>query len=118
MNIKTFSTQHKLKIKLDECWDRIIPGKMGQIYEFSDTELGLLYLGTNAAACSRRRTACESAGMSINQSGDAEFAASFDPQNPVQVALAIKIAAIKRKRTLSPAHRAKLAVYSVSNLPL
>ncbi|MGI9069857.1 MAG: hypothetical protein ACR2JB_00655 [Bryobacteraceae bacterium] len=32
MNIERFAEQHRLRIRLDECGDRIIPGKRGQLY--------------------------------------------------------------------------------------
>jgi hypothetical protein len=47
--------------------------------------------------------------MTLRQNGDAEGAFSFDPGNPVQAKLAIRIAGVKAKRQVSPEQRARTA---------
>jgi hypothetical protein len=46
--------------------------------------------------------------MVVRQNGDWEGVLSFDPHNAEQAQLAIRVAGIKRRRKLSPEHRAKL----------
>jgi len=41
-------------------------------------------------------------GITLRQSGDAEGSLSFNPDDPKQAMLAIRVAAAKRKRQLSP----------------
>ncbi len=44
MTITDFATQHRLKTKHDKGDDTtIIPGKAGQLYEYSDEEFAVMY---------------------------------------------------------------------------
>lgn len=52
MNIKTFSDQFRLKIKVDECGDRIIPGSRGHLY-FDGKELCLMVLDGRVSQSAR-----------------------------------------------------------------
>jgi hypothetical protein len=42
--IETFAEAHRLHTKLDGCGERIISGKQGQIHEYSDSELGVMFM--------------------------------------------------------------------------
>jgi hypothetical protein len=41
---RKFAEAHGLHTKLDECGKRIIPDKQRQIYEYSDSELGVRFM--------------------------------------------------------------------------
>lgn len=45
MNLTDFAEKHKLKTRKDACGETVIPGRLrteSQIYQYSETELGLL----------------------------------------------------------------------------
>jgi hypothetical protein len=107
MNLETFASKHRLKPQRDPADDTtVIVGSAGHIYEYSDVLLGVMFI-TPANKAPRARlwnnlaAQCIAAGMSLRQSGDAEGALSFDPSDPSQVRLAIKLAGVKRKRQAS-----------------
>ena len=112
MTINDFATQHRLKTKHDRGDDTtIIPGKAGQLYEYSDEELAVMHIlpATKPArprVWNRMRDLCAAAGMVLRQNGDAEGALSFNPENREQVKLAIKLAGVKRKRQMSEKQKA------------
>lgn len=119
MTIHDFATKYRLKIRRDpDDGTDIIPGRPGfsHIYEYSDTELGVMYVSYNNVfeparprvwnAHSRKALA---AGMTLRQNGDAEGAFSFDPANPVQAKLAIRIAGVKAKRRMTEEQKVKTA---------
>jgi hypothetical protein len=115
MDIARFASRHRLKVTKDKSDDTtVIVGKAGQIYEYSDTLLGVLFI-TPAKKAPRTRVwnslsaQCIAAGMTPRQQGDAEGALTFDPANPEQVMLAIKVAGAKRKRQLTPEQQAAKA---------
>ena len=39
-----FAEKHRLKVKRDDCGDMIILGKQGHVYEYSATELGVMFM--------------------------------------------------------------------------
>jgi hypothetical protein len=117
MTLVTLAEQHKLKVKRDECGDAIVPGKYGQIYEYNDTHLGVLFMPPRTEAepwgrwCPKTwgnfKRAAAAAGMTLLQDGDSEGCLSFDPNNREQVKLAIKIAKVRPKRQRTPEQVAK-----------
>ena len=76
MTITDFATQHRLKTKHDKGDDTtIIPGKAGQLYEYSDEEFAVMYFlpATKPArprVWNRMRELCAAAGMVLRQNGD------------------------------------------------
>jgi hypothetical protein len=117
MNLKEFAEQYRLKVKHNaEDTTHVILGRMGQIYEYSGEELAVMFI-TSENPCTRlwraARNKCLAAGMTLRQDGDAEGSFSFDPENRDQAELAIKVAAVKRKKRISDQHRAKLAVAGI-----
>jgi len=111
--ITAFAQQHRLHTFRDTDGTTVIRGRDGcQLYEYSDSELGLLVSSETNDPRPRRWTAirkkCLAVGMILRQNGDDEGALSFDPNNRQQSRLAIKIAGARPKRQLSPEHRAKL----------
>jgi hypothetical protein len=119
MTIHEFAIKYRLKVRQnrDDGTD-IIPGRPGfsHIYEYSDDELGVMFVSYATVhgsprprlwnAHSRKALA---AGMTLRQNGDGEGAFSFDPANPVQAKLAIRIAGVKRKRRMTEEQRVKTA---------
>jgi hypothetical protein len=112
MTLATFAEQHKLKAKKDDCGTAIIPGKHGELYQYNDTELGVMFMPPHTEAepwgrwCPKtwgnfKRTA-SAAGMTLLQDGDSEGCLSFDPNNREQAKLAIRIAKVRPKRQRSP----------------
>ena len=105
--IQNFAEHYRLKTKLSKDGTKIIQGKFGHIYEHSNGVLGVLVMldppRKRYWGCARKTLL--KAGFTLVQDGDGEGAAVFDPENPSQARLAIRVAGIKRKRRLSPAQR-------------
>jgi hypothetical protein len=117
MNIKKFAVDHRLKVTEDECGDPVIIGRMDEsnIYEYSDTELGVMFATDGKKAPRSQiyntfKAACLKAGMTLRQSGDAEGAFSFNPANPEQAKAAIKGVRARFKRKMTPESLARLAI--------
>ncbi len=111
--IHTFAQQNRLPISRETDGTSVIRGQAGcQLYEYSDSELGLMILSKAKEPRPRRwagiREKCLEAGMTLRQNAEDEGAFSFDPNNRQQARLAIKVTGARPKRQLSPAHRAKL----------
>ncbi|MFL6437712.1 MAG: hypothetical protein ACJ71Q_09045 [Terriglobales bacterium] len=116
MNIKEFAVQHRLTARKDEDATDIILGKLGQIYEFSSQQLGVVFMPPGkprARLWNKTRERCIATGMTLRQNGDAEGALSFDPRNREQAKLAIRVTGVRPKRQLSPEHKAKLLAATV-----
>ncbi len=119
MTVIEFANAHRLTLKTDRGdGTQVVVGRTGQIYEYSATELAVMFiLLDDSQPCPRRWSnalrKCAAAGMRVLQNGDAEGTLAFDPSNPEQVKLAIAVAGIKRKKKLSDQHRAKLVASGV-----
>jgi len=110
MTITDFATKYMLKVCRDtHDGTGIIPGTPDEshIYEWDGTELGIMFI-TPATKPARpffwrkHRDAGIAAGMRLIQNGEAEGCLGFDPTNPEQVKIALKLAGVKRKRRISP----------------
>jgi len=111
--IRTFAQQHRLRTFRDTDGTTVIRGQAGcHLYEYNDSELGLMILSDAKDARPRRwtgiRKKCLAAGMTIRQDAEDEGALSFNPANRQQARLAIKVTGVRPKRQLSPERRAKL----------
>jgi hypothetical protein len=122
MSIIDFAKQHKLKVRRDpDDGTDIIPGTHdhSHIYEWNGTELAVMFI-TPATKPARpffwrkHRDSGIATGMRVIQDGDAEGCLGFDPSNPDQVKIALKLAGIKRKRQVSQEQLATLARYRFS----
>jgi hypothetical protein len=121
-NIQEFAVTNRLKARrsVDDDNELVVTGRMGQIYQYSENELGVLFMppGTNSdrygrwcpRTWNRLRKLAVNAGMILRQNADSEGALSFDPKNAEQSKFAIQIAKARPKRVLSPEHREKLAL--------
>jgi len=124
MTIQEFLTLHQLRIAQDECDEEIIPGKLGQIFDHDSGRLGLVLedacSGVSRARLllSHRRLALK-AGFKLIQEGACESTLLFDPNNPEQARLAIRLVGARRKRSVrsSPASLQNL-VKTPTHMPL
>jgi len=84
------------------------------IYEWVNSELAVIFI-TPATKPARaffwlkHRDSGMAAGMRIIQNGDAEGCLGFDPTQPAEAKIALKLAGAKRKRQVSPEQLATLA---------
>jgi hypothetical protein len=114
MTIKTFASKHRLRTKTDDCGERIIPGRVGQIYYHGDGKLGVLYMPDPdntrpdmGKGWGYRKAQLEVAGCEIHQDCDGEGSAPFDPKSRAQVRVAIKVSGVRPKRFMSDEQREK-----------
>src|SRR5215472_15844937 len=113
--IRQFAEKYGLKIRIDQDQTHIIPGKKvqrtaGHIYEYSDDQLGVMIVMTDLKGpishyWRYQLPLLRKLNMQIVQNGDGEGSATFNPQNPAQSKLAIKIARVKPKRIMSDKQR-------------
>ena len=114
MDIKQFAERHRLRLVRDKSDNTAVTiGKGGQIYEYSDDELGVMFITPVSKPARthywRKMSAqCVVAGMTMRQCGDAEGALSFNPDNRDHVRLAMKLAGVRPKRLPSVAQIANL----------
>ncbi len=87
MDLKKFAQAYRLKTKLDECGDVIIQGKQGHLYEYSATELGVMFMPSTRTPRSWTavKKSAEAAGMTLRQNADSEGGYLFDPGNEGQL---------------------------------
>ena len=117
--IHKFAENNRMKVTHDECGDAIIAGRQGQLYPYTESEMGVMFLPpkTKEDSCGRWcpklwgnfKRAAALIGMVLTQDGDSEGCLSFDPQNAEQVKLAVKIAKVRIRKKLSPERKAALA---------
>lgn len=105
MTIQTFADKHRLRTRIDTDGTKIIPGRVGHIYEYDDDLLGVMVMPDppRVQYWGFARRNLKAVGCTVVQNGDGEGAATFDPENKQQAKLAIKVARIKRKRIMSEA---------------
>jgi len=116
-SVQQFAQQHNLVIRRDSCGDLIVPGKRADGKRKEDCShvfdtvngLGACFMFMGAKKWGFVRRALEPTGAQLRQNGDTEGTFIFDPENPVQVAMVIKAAGLKRVRHASPATPAQLA---------
>lgn len=113
LTLDAFAQTHRLKVSLEKD-DRtqIIKGREGHLYQYGN-RLALMVIGEHGAKpvsplkWGFARNACERAGMEVLMDGECEGALAFDPRDGKLAKLAIKVAGVRTKRTLSPALRQK-----------
>jgi hypothetical protein len=111
VNILDFSRKYRLKVQHDrQDGTSIIAGRRGQIYQYKEDELAVMFMPgeSHPRLWNSQRRTCVSAGMVVRQNGDSEGVLSFDALDKEQVRLAIRLAGVRRRRKLSPEHKAKL----------
>jgi hypothetical protein len=113
MAILTFAKQNRLKVTRvgsGKDAELVIAGKQGQIYEHADGVLAVLFMAPSKTDRYGRwcpkvwgnfRRAGEAARMTVVLNGDSEGAMTFDADSQEQTELALKMARIHPKRTVS-----------------
>ncbi len=105
MNIQEFSKKMRLRAKRGEDGEAIVAGRRGEIYQYDSSLLALLLMPRKKFVWVNARRKLEAVGCAILQDGDEEGAATFNPENPVQARLVLRLVGVKPKRRarLSPA---------------
>jgi len=115
MDIQQFADTHRFKTRIDEDGTKIIPGKLGHIYEYGDEGDAMLYGVIVIPKPPRKqywgftKKTLISEGFTVVQDGDGEGAATFDPTSEKQVKAAKRAAGVKSRRIPSEAALAHLA---------
>jgi hypothetical protein len=115
MSLESFAERYRAKVRRDDAdGTDAIPGRLGQIYEYGDGLLAVMFLPAGQASARKwaavKRQA-EVVGMTLRQSGDDEGAFTFNPDDPKQCRLALKIAGVKVRRQMSPEQLARLSTF-------
>jgi hypothetical protein len=109
IDISTYASRYRLKLRRDIDGTDIILGRRGHIYEY-DPEAGLLGVclqfepgmgGARAYGFARKRFLA--LGALCVQNGDFEGCLAFDPENEALSRAAIREASVKPRRLLSRA---------------
>ena len=96
-----FAEQYRLRVKLDECRDAIVPGKLGHAYEHDTRRLGIVLEAPSDNASSdktlrARKRRAVTAGFVVHQEGEWEAILLFDPADTTQARLAIRLIHAKK----------------------
>ncbi len=120
MTIEEFAEKHRIRIRLDSCGDKIIPGRLtakdmpkrmeyrSHIYDNGGGRLGVCLMFATARRSSNPKKILTAQGFTFGQVGDSELTALFDPDNEAQSKAALAVCRIKRIRILSEAQRLAL----------
>ncbi len=108
MSIQEFAKKYHLRTKFDACKEVIVPCRQGQIYDSGGQRLAVLVEGVSARAWHSVRKTLLEGGFKLRQNGDCEGSLSFDPDDPKQTRLAIKVMRAQRERQLSESQKTEL----------
>lgn len=110
-----FAEEHRLRLKRDDCGDKFIPCRRGQIFDPEDRRFGVMLLNDSGRGWSSTvkiwnstRRMMQAAGFQITQDGDEEGAGLFEPIDAKQLKVAFKVAQPYRRKKLSEEHLATL----------
>ncbi len=98
MNIREFTKKMRLRAKLGEDGEAIVAGRAGEIYQYDSSLLALLLMPRKKFVWANARRKLEAVGCTILQDGDEEGAATFNPENPAQARLVLRLVGCKRTR--------------------
>jgi hypothetical protein len=114
--LRKFAHKHRLKTSLDNCGELVVIGRQGQIYEYSDTLLGVMFVPNepHPRRWGHFRRLARKTGLRLVQEGDSEGAFVFDPDEPEHAKLAIRIAKVRKRRRNTEARREQLRGYLVT----
>jgi hypothetical protein len=118
--IKSFAEIYRVRAKQDDCGELIIPGSLlgasgrsdysSHIYDHGDgNRFGVLLTFQSKRGWHFAKRRLLAAGFTLEQDGDTEGTALFDPHNDLQARLAFKLARVRAIRTLSLEQRQKMA---------
>ena len=114
LTIEDFADRYRLKTRVDECGEKVIPGRIGDshiyVYAEDGTRYGVMIVGKGSERlpvghCLRAERFLEAIGCECSQRGDFEGAWLFDPENDKQARAAMKFAKIRPKRQMSDRQR-------------
>jgi hypothetical protein len=110
VDLSTFSQQYRLNVKRDVDGTDIVLGKLGHVYEHSDTQLAILFMPSTPRARLWSLTKIKglASGMVLRQNADGEGTLLFDADNPAQSRLAIGLVRARPKRILTDEQRSRL----------
>jgi len=107
--LRTFASNRRLKVRLDECADPVIFGRHGEIGEYGDGRLAASFHGIGPASFSRarasriRRTLTLSVGDLVSGGrGSDEAVFAFNGSNSAAGDWFVKALGIRRRRSVSP----------------
>ena len=111
MNLRNFAAAYRLHTYRDVDGTDIIAGKLGHIYEHSNTQLGLLFMPSapRVRLWSSTKAKGMAAGMIVRQNGESEGTLLFDSNNPAQARLAVSLVRSRPKRILTDEQRSALS---------
>ena len=112
--LEKFAEKHRARITRDRSDDtNVIAGRSGHLYEYGEDLLGVMFMPPPTAGqpwgkwqprtWNNFKRAGQTVGMTMLQDGDSDGCMGFDPENPRQSKLALKMAGIKAKRQISAA---------------
>ena len=112
MGLRTFAEKYRLYTKLDTDGTTVIAGKLGHLYEHSDTQLGLLFMPTVPRA--RLWSVTKAKGTAarvlvVRQNADSEGTLLFDANSAEQARLAVSLVRARPKRVLTEEQRSALS---------
>jgi hypothetical protein len=107
MNVEEFAEKYRVKVKRDECGERVTAGKgRSNIFDgYEDGEFGVCLMFESARKWGFARRKMEALAFKIRQDGDTEGIATFDPTDRKQAALAIRLGGARRKRSVTASQR-------------
>lgn len=117
LSLESFANQHNLRTRQDSCGEPLVilgkparprPEDCSHIYEHGDGKLGLVLLYDRELLWNNAKKRLLGAGFELHQNGDTEGVLLFDPENAVQVRMALKRAGIHPRPNIAPELRARL----------
>jgi len=111
MTVQDFAKEHNLRVHRDSVGDSIIPGKKldrihkedaCHVFDGFDNGLGVCFMFPSPKKWTYVRHALEATGAITRQCGHTEGTMQFDPANEAQVEAIIRLAGLKKIRTLTP----------------
>lgn len=107
MNIQIFAALNGLKVVKDQCDEEIILGRIGHIFDHGSGMYGIVLEDTpfgpsRARLLLSQRKAALQGGFKMIQEGACESTLLFNPTDPNQAKLAIRLVKAARKRSVRP----------------
>jgi hypothetical protein len=121
LNIKDFAEKYRVKTRRDSCGEDIVVGSIrpadrpthaeyaSHIYDHDGTQFGLLLPFQTKTKWTFAKNKLVAAGFTINQDGDTEGTALFNPEDRKQVRVAFRVGHIRVRRELTPERREALS---------
>jgi hypothetical protein len=107
IDLQRFADEYRYRTRIDEDGTKIIPGKVGHLFEYDEESFGVMIMPNppRRQFWGFAKAKLIAGGFKVVQDGDGEGVATFDPTDPKQVKLAVRVAGVKRRRVLSAEHR-------------